>query len=284
MTPGLGAGGQRIREEATDDWDDKVAVDRFTGKGGRFVRGRARLTGPRPGRGRRRRVLRGAAGRRAGHRHRAGDPADRRAGRHAVLDQPRGDRGRATLPASLVVLGGGAIGVELAQVFARFGVAVTVVEARDRLARRWRSRRRPALVAGALERDGHHGAHRCEGGRGCRHDGRRFTVERRRRADVTGERLLVATGRRANLADARARRRSGSTRRRGRSTVDERMRAGERLWAVGDITGKGAFTHMAMYQAGHRGPRHPGRARCRRPTTGRCPGSRSPTRRSARSG
>ncbi len=32
--------------------------------------------------------------------------------------------------------------------------------------------------------------------------------------------------------------------------VDERMRAGERLWAVGDVTGVGAFTHIAMYQAG----------------------------------
>ena len=35
-----------------------------------------------------------------------------------------------------------------------------------------------------------------------------------------------------------------------RSTVDERMRAGDGLWAVGDVTGHGAFTHMAMYQAG----------------------------------
>ena len=38
---------RRIREEATDDWDDTVAVDRFTGKGGRFVRGRATVTGSR---------------------------------------------------------------------------------------------------------------------------------------------------------------------------------------------------------------------------------------------
>src|SRR3954464_2981853 len=37
---------KRIRDEATDTWDDKVAVDRFTGKGGRFVRGRATITGP----------------------------------------------------------------------------------------------------------------------------------------------------------------------------------------------------------------------------------------------
>src|SRR4030095_14764150 len=38
---------RRIRDEATDTWDDKVAVDRFTGKGGRFVRGRATIVGPR---------------------------------------------------------------------------------------------------------------------------------------------------------------------------------------------------------------------------------------------
>src|SRR6266511_2051424 len=38
---------QRIRDEATDDWNDQVAVDRFVGKGGRFVRGRGRLAGPR---------------------------------------------------------------------------------------------------------------------------------------------------------------------------------------------------------------------------------------------
>src|SRR3954452_23818310 len=37
---------QRIRDEATDHWDDRVAVDRFEGKGGRLVRGRARLAGP----------------------------------------------------------------------------------------------------------------------------------------------------------------------------------------------------------------------------------------------
>src|SRR5215217_4367064 len=37
---------KRIRDEATDDWDDKVAVERFTGKGGRFVRGFGRVTAP----------------------------------------------------------------------------------------------------------------------------------------------------------------------------------------------------------------------------------------------
>ena len=66
---------------------------------------------------------------------------------------------------------------------------------------------------------------------------------------VRGGELLVSVGRRARVKelgvdsvgldpDARA------------LEVDERMRAGERLWGVGDVTGVGAFTHMAMYQAG----------------------------------
>jgi pyruvate/2-oxoglutarate dehydrogenase complex dihydrolipoamide dehydrogenase (E3) component len=65
---------------------------------------------------------------------------------------------------------------------------------------------------------------------------------------VDADKLLVAAGRRPNLPDigldsvgldpsARA------------ITVDEQMRAAEKLWAIGDITGKGAFTHMSMYQA-----------------------------------
>src|SRR5439155_4201209 len=45
-TPDWAPVATRIRDEATDDWDDRVAVDRFTGKGGRFVRGTGRLVGP----------------------------------------------------------------------------------------------------------------------------------------------------------------------------------------------------------------------------------------------
>ena len=77
----------RIRDEATDDWNDQVAVDRFTGKGGRFVRGKGRLAGTG-------RVevdgenLREPPRRRPGNRNGAGRATDRRAGRHAVLDQP----------------------------------------------------------------------------------------------------------------------------------------------------------------------------------------------------
>ena len=87
---------RRIRDEATDDWDDKVAVDRFVGKGGRFVRGWGRLDGPEPGRRsattptRRGAAVVLAAGAKAVG---AADPGPGRA-RRAVLDQPRRHRDR----------------------------------------------------------------------------------------------------------------------------------------------------------------------------------------------
>jgi len=93
VDPDWAAVARRIRDEATDSWDDKVAVDRFTGTGGHFVRGRARITArgevtvetawgsrvvPRPARHPRQ------------HGHRARPAAGPRAGGHAVLDQPGG--------------------------------------------------------------------------------------------------------------------------------------------------------------------------------------------------
>jgi len=83
---------------------------------------------------------------------------------------------------------------------------------------------------------------------GASHRGDRFEVELGDGTRLAAEKLLVAAGRRADLTglgldaygiDAQARTLS----------VDERLRAGERLWAVGDVTGHGAFTHVAMYQA-----------------------------------
>src|SRR5579864_5675224 len=46
VTPDWAPVARRVRDEATDNWDDRVAVERFVGKGGRFVRGWARLDGP----------------------------------------------------------------------------------------------------------------------------------------------------------------------------------------------------------------------------------------------
>ncbi|HET8562214.1 MAG TPA: FAD-dependent oxidoreductase, partial [Marmoricola sp.] len=131
VRPDWGAVARRIREEATDDWDDTVAVKRLEDAGVRFVRGHGRLAGPG-----RVEVDGSTYDARTGVVLNTGTepavpPVDGLAGtpywtnRDAVQVT--------TLPASLVVIGGGAIGCELAQVFARFGVEVTVVEVADRL-------------------------------------------------------------------------------------------------------------------------------------------------------
>ena len=122
---------RRIRAEATDDWDDAVAVARFEKAGGRFLRGSAAIEGP----GRVRvgdetvQARRGVVVATGSSPVRPRIPGLAEAGywtnREAIA--------ATSAPDSLVVLGGGAIGLELAQAFARFGAAVAVVEGADRI-------------------------------------------------------------------------------------------------------------------------------------------------------
>lgn len=236
---------RRIREEATDNWDDKVAVDRFVGKGGTFVRGTGRLTGP--GRvevdGVTYAVTRGvvvATGSRPAIPPIAGlDQVPFWTNHEAVETE--------ALPASMIVLGGGAIGCELAQVFARFGVQVSVVEAADHLLP-MEEPEAGELLKGVFAADGmnvHVGMTALRVDR----DGDGVAVELDGGTVLRAERILVATGRRADPAaagldtvgvDPSAR----------TAPIDERGRVTDGVWAVGDITGQGAFTHVAMYQAG----------------------------------
>ncbi|MEU8244091.1 NAD(P)/FAD-dependent oxidoreductase [Actinoplanes missouriensis] len=230
---------KRIRDEATDDWNDKVAVDRFTGKGGHFVRGTGVITGP--------------------GRVRVGDQeytASRgvvvATGTAAVIPPIDGLAGTpywtnrdaveaATLPGSLLILGGGAIGTEFAQVFARFGVQVTIIEGSDRILA-MEEPESSAVAATVLAADGvtlKLGVHASA----VAHSAEGFAVTLTDGSTVTGEKLLVATGRKARLAEI------GLNPAERFLTTDERMRAGDKLWAVGDVTGNGAFTHMAMYEA-----------------------------------
>lgn len=236
---------RRIRDEATDSWDDKVAVDRFTGKGGRFVRGSGQLIGPG-------RVQVGDQTYQA----RKGvvlsvgtspavPPIDGLAGtpywtnREAIEAE--------TLPRSLIVLGGGSICVELAQVFARFGVEVTIIEAMDRLVP-MDEPESSDLVHKVLSRDGitiKVGAR----AKTVEHDDSGFTVTLDDGTSVKGEKLLITIGREPNLDDLGLES-IGLDPKAKTIEVDDRMRVGEGLWALGAPTGHGDFTHMSMYQAG----------------------------------
>ena len=85
-----------------------------------------------------------------------------------------------------------------------------------------------------------------------RHADGRFTVSLTdaggTAVELGSDRLLVAAGRRPNIADVGLEAVGLDPKARAVDT-DPQMRAGDRLWAIGDITGKGAFTHMSMYQA-----------------------------------
>jgi pyruvate/2-oxoglutarate dehydrogenase complex dihydrolipoamide dehydrogenase (E3) component len=244
VTPDWAPVAARIRAEATDDWDDRVAVERFERKGGRFVRGWGRLDGPR-------RVVVGdrVFSARRGVVVNVGTTAfiPPIAGLAATPYWTNRDAIEAEqVPASLVVLGGGAIGAELAQVFARFGSAVTVVEGTDRLLPP-EEPEAGALLHEVFAREGivvRLGATVTA----VHHDDVGFTVAVGPDDRVMGERLLVATGRRVDLAALGAAT-IGVDEGARALAVDDHLRVGEGVWAVGDVTGKGAFTHVSMYQA-----------------------------------
>lgn len=234
----------RIRSEATDNWDDTVAIDRFTGKGGTFVRGYGRLVdrdvvevGDQRFRARRGVVL--ATGTIP-----AIPPIP------GLADAPYWTNREAIattdVPASLIVLGGGAIGVELAQVFARFGSTVTIVEAADRLLP-LEEPEASEILAQVFTADGL-AVHTGVAVSAVSHDGSMFTVDLADGRRLSAARLLVATGRRAQ-PDRVGATAAGVPSDARWVPVDDHQRVTDGVWAVGDLTGKGAFTHVAMYQS-----------------------------------
>jgi pyruvate/2-oxoglutarate dehydrogenase complex dihydrolipoamide dehydrogenase (E3) component len=241
------------RDYMTNNWDDGGDLKWLDSQGIAFFRGHGRLAGPKQV------EVRSPEGKR------------RLVARHAVvvacgtvpllppiegLSEARPwDNRDATavkeLPRSLLVLGGGPIGAELAQAFKRLGTeGVTVVEGGDRLL----AREEPFAgdqVRTAFEAEG---ITVITGARitRVRREGRDGPVTGRLEdgREVTAEELLVAVGRRANTADV------------GFETVglepgrylsvDDRLRAvgveGDWLYGVGDVTGLALLTHMGKYQ------------------------------------
>jgi pyruvate/2-oxoglutarate dehydrogenase complex dihydrolipoamide dehydrogenase (E3) component len=234
---------RRIRDEATDDWNDAVAVRRFTDAGGVFRRGHGRLTGPRTvSVGEEEFVARRAVILNTGTAP-AVPPIE------GLADTPywtNRDILRAVeAPRSLAVIGGGAIGAELAQAFSRFGTVVTVLEAGSRIL----GPEEPEaadLIAGVFADEGID-VRTGVAVEAVRHDGSQFELSVAGEA-LRAERVLVAAGRRPNLPDIGLERLGidpGSR----HLDPDDTMRVAEGVYAIGDIVGRGAFTHMSMYQA-----------------------------------
>ena len=239
---------RRIREEATSDWDDAAAVQRLEDAGVTVVRGHGRLAGP------------GTVDV-GGTRYVASRGVVLNTGTApAVLDVDglagtpfwtNRDAVRAEqAPASLVVVGGGPVGCELAQAFARFRTRVTVVEGGERLLED-EEPEASDLLARSFAEDG---IQVLLGTRlsSVRHDDGRFTATVTDGAgsslDLGADRLLVAAGRRPNLPDIGLET-VGLDPDAGSVPTDGYLRAGDRLWALGDITGRGPYTHVSMYQA-----------------------------------
>ena len=149
------------------------------------------------------------------------------------------------LPRRLLVLRGGSAGVELAQVVRRLGGEAVIVEGADRVLPREPAPLGRALGE-ALRRDGIElmlGMHATA----ARRDGQEYILQFDGRQDLRGDRLLVAAGRRPRTEGI------------GLETVgvpagphgipvDSHLRAGERLWAIGDVNGIWPLTHVGEYE------------------------------------
>ena len=144
------------------------------------------------------------------------------------------------VPPRLAVLGGGPVGCELAQFFQRVGSQVTLVEGGDRILGRVDADA-AALVADALRQDGvdlRLGVHAAGVSPG--------TLALADGTEVAFDRLLVATGRRANVEGFES---LGLEVSRRGIEVDTHMRAAPDIWAIGDVTGIAPFTHVGKYHA-----------------------------------
>jgi pyruvate/2-oxoglutarate dehydrogenase complex dihydrolipoamide dehydrogenase (E3) component len=152
--------------------------------------------------------------------------------------------GMKAVPSRLLILGGGPVGAEMAQAVRRLGGAVTLVEGASHVLAR-----EPAPLGDALGE-----VLRADGIElvlgiqvtGARRDGTDYVLDLADGRSLSGDRLLVATGRRPRFPDGLET--VGVTASRTGLPVDAQLRVADRLWAVGDVTGVRLLTHVGKYQ------------------------------------
>jgi pyruvate/2-oxoglutarate dehydrogenase complex dihydrolipoamide dehydrogenase (E3) component len=230
------------RNKVVSDWDDSGQVPWLEEKGIELIRGDARLTGP-------------GAVEVDGQAHQTEriviatgsdpmiPPIEGLEGLEGVWTN-REVTGMKEVPGSIVILGGGPVGVEMGQACRRFGAEVTIVEADERLL----AKEAPPVGETLAEALGEEGIE-------LRLGAKAESAAARDRGyalglgddEVEAERLLVATGRKPRLDLNLG---SVGIEPGGKGIeVDERLRAGDGVWAIGDVTGIMPFTHVGKYQA-----------------------------------
>jgi pyruvate/2-oxoglutarate dehydrogenase complex dihydrolipoamide dehydrogenase (E3) component len=157
----------------------------------------------------------------------------------------RGVTAMTAVPRRLLILGGGAVGVEMAQAVRRLGAEVSLVDVAERVLPG-----EPAALGEALgevlRRDGIElvlGVHATV----ARRDGEDYVLDLDDGAALRGDRLLVATGRRPRV-DGIGLETVGITAEKHGISVDARLRAAEGVWAIGDVTGIWPLTTTGKYQ------------------------------------
>ena len=153
--------------------------------------------------------------------------------------------GMKAVPKRLLILGGGPVGVEMAQAVLRFGGEVVIVEGAERLIGK-----EPAPLGEALgEAFAREGIELVLGmhATAARRDGDEFVLELEDGRELRGDHLLVATGRRPRVEGIGLETVGIAADGHG-IPVDARLRAADRLWAVGDATGIWQLTHVGKYQ------------------------------------
>ncbi|MFI7482091.1 dihydrolipoyl dehydrogenase family protein [Kocuria sp. M1R5S2] len=246
-----GVSGAELDWAATRDYrdvmaralDDSAQAADYTEQGATVLRGEARIIGP---------------GRvRAGHGEITAEHLVVATGSEAVVPPVAGLEEITTwtnreaytvrdLPERAAVVGGGAVGVETATFLARFGVEVTLVHRGDRLLEREHPRvgelARDRLAAAGVAVRLNASADRA------RREGDDSVLELDDGHEVAADVVVLATGRRPRTDGLGAEDAGAGLGERGEVLVDEHCRAGENLWAVGDVTGVMPFTHVAKYQ------------------------------------
>ncbi|MGH9102111.1 MAG: dihydrolipoyl dehydrogenase family protein, partial [Acidimicrobiales bacterium] len=232
------------RDRIVDGRDDSASAASLAGSGATLVRGHGRITGP----GRLE-----VAGRELGF----GDLVVATGSSPTIPPLPGLEAvptwtsdealSSAQRPASLLVLGGGPVGCELAQVYASFGVAVTLVERAPRLLP-GEEELLGSVLAGALRSMGVDVRVGAEITRvSAAGAGAVVSIDDGDAVDV--ERVLVAAGRQPRVAGIGLED-LGVSPQEGGLAVDDRCRVegAEHVWAAGDVTGVAPFTHTANYQ------------------------------------